>query len=315
MFRLILSALFVICEYQTNIIMADERISMKKRVQNDSVEIYAEAFGNAENVPVLLIAGAMAPAAFWETDFCNNLASHGYYVIRFDNRDIGRSSHFKQSEPNSGIELPYSISDMVQDAKSVLEAYTNRKAHIVGHSLGGSIAQIFAVKYHQSTRTITAIASPIIAKGDLQYVKTDPKITEEIWKILMSNPMHQDTERGIPEFLKIWCVLNGDWPLDKEMAIRYTHAIYETEIIGPAWNHTNVQSDIPDIFTDLKRFNKPILFIHGEKDYLPSHPQNTIILAKLLPKSRAILLKGGGHMFFNKEIWKILVEQLADHMK
>ncbi|MFC1857228.1 hypothetical protein ACFL9U_04280 [Thermodesulfobacteriota bacterium] len=84
----------------------------------------------------------------------------------------------------------------------------------------------------------------------------------------MSNPMHQDVKKGIPEFQKIWFVLNGGWDLDEEMAADYTRAIYETEVIEPAWNHTNVQSGIRDIFQDLKDAGKPIFYIHGDKDYL-----------------------------------------------
>ena len=97
---------------------------MNKMIKAGSIEICAEAFGNADNIPVLLIAGAMAPAVFWETYFCECLADCGYYVIRFDNRDIGHSTHFPQSVPESGIELPYTIEDMVDDAKAVLVTFS-----------------------------------------------------------------------------------------------------------------------------------------------------------------------------------------------
>lgn len=286
---------------------------MSRTINNGSVEIYVETFGNKEDVPVLLIAGAMAPAIFWELSFCESLALRGYYVIRYDNRDIGKSTHFPQSEPGSGVELPYSMNDMVFDAKAVLEAHSNKAAHIVGHSMGGSIAQLFAVSYPEKTLSLTAISSPILAKGDLPYIDTDPKITEELWGVLMSNPMHQDVQKGLPEFRKIWRVLNGDWTLNVQMADTYTRSIYETEIIGPAWNHTHVQSGIRDILPELKSLNCPILFMHGEKDYLPANPENTLILANSLPYAKAVLIKGGGHMFFNKELWRFIYEQLNDH--
>jgi pimeloyl-ACP methyl ester carboxylesterase len=86
------------------------------------------------------------------------------------------------------------------------------------------------------------------------------------------------------------------------MATKYTRAIYETEIIWPAWNHTNIQSEFRDIFPELKKINKPILFIHGEKDYLPSNPKNTKMLAHSLPKAEVFILKDGRYMFFNKII-------------
>jgi pimeloyl-ACP methyl ester carboxylesterase len=288
---------------------------MSKMIKNRSVEIHTETFGNAEDVPVLLIAGAMAPAIFWETHFCESMADRGYYVIRFDNRDIGKSTHFPQSTPESGVELPYTINDMVADAKSVLDKLSGKNAHVIGHSLGGSIAQLFAVTYPKKTISVTAISSPILAKGNIPYVETDSKITDEMWAVLMSNPMHQDSRKGVPEFQKIWRFLNGDWPLDENMADKYTLAIYETEVIGPAWNHTNVQSGIRDIFQDLKKLGKPILFINGEKDYLPSNPENTKRLANALTNAEAFILENGGHMFFNNEIWKILIEQIHRHIK
>jgi pimeloyl-ACP methyl ester carboxylesterase len=243
------------------------------------------------------------------------LAARGYYVIRFDNRDIGKSTHFPQSAPESGVELPYTIYDMVTDAKSALENLTDKRSHIIGHSLGGSIAQLFAVTYPQKIISVTAISSPILAKGKIQFAQTDPKIIEELWAVLMANPMHQDLNKGIPEFQKVWRALNGDWALDEDMAEKYTRAIYETEIIGPAWNHTNVQSGIRDIFQELKVLEKPILFIHGEKDYLPSSPENTTRLADSLPNAEVIILKNVGHMFFSEEIWQILIEQVHGHLK
>ncbi|MCI5211148.1 MAG: alpha/beta hydrolase [Candidatus Electrothrix sp. ATG2] len=288
---------------------------MSRTIHNGSVELSAESFGSKDTVPVLLIAGAMAPAIFWEDSFCEFLASSGYYVLRFDNRDIGRSTHFPQNAPDSGIELPYSINDMVDDAAAVLAALSDQPAHIIGHSLGGSIAQLFALSYPEQTCSITALAGPLLAKGNLAYVETAPEITEELWSVLMANPMYPDLARGGPEFLKIWDYLNGDWELDKDMALRYTEAIYATETIAPAWNHMNVQAGIRDIWEELSRLNKPLLYIHGEKDYLPANPENTKILAQSLENADAFILKGGGHMFFNKKIWEILRQKILHHIQ
>lgn len=288
---------------------------ISQTIHNGSVKLYAESFGSKDDVPVLLIAGAMAPAIFWEDSFCARLATNGYFVIRFDNRDMGRSTHFPQSAPDSGIELPYSINDMVDDAAAVLAVHSEQPAHIIGHSLGGSIAQLFALSYPEQTRSITVLGSPLLAKGNLPYVETVPEVREEIWKVLMSNPMYPDLDRGAPEFLKIWDYLNGDWEFDEDMALQYTKAIYATETIGPAWNHTNVQAGIRDIREELRRLDKPLLYIHGEKDYLPANPENTKILAQSLDNAEFFIIKGGGHMLFNKELWEILIEKILQHMQ
>lgn len=287
---------------------------MIKRIRNGPVEIHAETFGNARDVPVLLIAGAMAPAFFWQNGFCASLAELGYYVIRFDNRDIGKSTHFPQCAPGSGIDIPYTIQDMVDDARCVLENLTTKSCHIIGHSLGGSIAQLFTVTQPEKTISVTAMSSPLLAQGDIPFVETDPRVTDELWSVLMSNPMHQDVRKGVPEFRKVWRFLNGGWELDEHMADAYTRTIYETEVIGPAWNHTHVQSGIRDLFHELQGAGKPILFIHGEKDFLTSNPENVKLLASALPNAEVCILEKGGHMFFNKDIWQLLFRRISNHI-
>lgn len=286
---------------------------MSRIIANRSAKIFTESFGSLADTPVLLIAGAMAPAVFWNDRFCKTLSEKGFLVIRFDHRDIGQSTHFPQSSPESGIPLPYSIDDLVEDAAAVLESYTTKQAHLVGHSLGGSLAQLFSIKHPDKTLSVTAISSPILAYGAVPYIETDPAITEELWKVLMTNPMHQDFERGAPEFSKVWRYLNAGWPMDESMATEYTEALYKTEIIGPAWNHTKVQEGIRDILPQLEQLTCPILYIHGEHDYLPSNPENTRRLANHLQNAKVFILKRGGHMFFNTDIWEILLQQILEN--
>ncbi len=203
---------------------------------------------------------------------------------------------------------------LADDAKIVLESFSKQKSHIIGHSLGGSIAQLFAVTYPETTASVVAISSPIIATGDVQFVQTDSTITEQLWSVLMANPMHQDVDLGLPEFQKIWRVLNGGWLLDEDMAEQYTRSIYLTELIGPAYNHTQVQSGIRDIFQELKETGTPLLLIHGDRDYLPADPENTKRLAQALPNAMFFALKNGGHMFFNNEIWNVLLARIHSHL-
>ncbi len=283
-------------------------------VSNGQVTLIASSFGSAAHPAVLLIAGAMAPAIFWDDAACQTLAAKELHIIRFDSRDIGGSTHFPANAPESGIELPYVIDDLVEDAACVLAAHGHASAHIIGHSMGGSIAQLFAIKYPEKTRSLTAISSPILAQGDLSYAETDPSILEALWRDLMANPMYPDYERGAPEFMKIWQILNGDWPVDEATANNYTRSIYDTEEIAPAWNHTNIQNGLSDIMDQLSSLDLPMLFIHGEKDYLPANPTNTLMLSEHLQKASFYMLEGGGHMFFNRQVWDILTEQIWQHI-
>ncbi len=279
-------------------------------IQNiNNIEIWIDTYGSDKDNCIVLISGAMSPASFWNDDFCKFLAKHSF-VIRFDNRDYGYSTHFNEQDPP-----PYSIDDMVEDVRDILDFYLVESTHVIGHSLGGSIAQLFAIKYPHRTKYLIPISSPIIAKGNLAYKETPHEVISELWKILMSNKMYQDYERGKDEFVRIYEVLNGDYELDLDMAYSYIKRMYETEHIKPHLNHTNVQKNIPDIYHELSRLQCPILFVYGELDYLPANAYNTQLLAEALPNASCLLLERAGHMFFHKTIWKILENAIGDFIR
>ena len=276
-------------------------------VKLKNVDIATETFGSTHNKAIILIAGAMAPAIFYPTDFCKRLAKSGFFVIRFDNRDIGSSTHFPPARSDSE-RPPYSIYDMVADVKDVLDYYKAKTAVIVGHSLGGSIAQLFAIKHPEMVSHLFLLSSPILATGKNKYTKTDPQITDKMWQVLMSNQMFPDYERGKNEFMRAWQYLNGKFPVDEKMAEEYNKRLYETETIEPAYNHTKIQQDLPDIWEDLAKLPAPIHFIYGSEDNLAANWVNTKILAKSLPNADFTLLDGAGHMYFTKSIWQKVLD-------
>lgn len=103
----------------------------EKMVKINDVEICTECFGNPDHPALLLIMGANASMIWWDDEFCEKLAAKGRYVIRYDNRDVGRSTFY---EPGK---MGYTIVDMVDDAAGILDAYNIPKAHVVGMSLEG----------------------------------------------------------------------------------------------------------------------------------------------------------------------------------
>ena len=90
-----------------------------KTIHVNNIDIWTEIYGNENSSSIILIAGAMAPAVFYPTVFCEKLAGAGFRVIRFDNRDIGFSTHFPSAK-NADDAPPYSIYDMVEDVNGVL---------------------------------------------------------------------------------------------------------------------------------------------------------------------------------------------------
>ncbi len=121
----------------------------------NKVDICTESFGNSNDPAVLLIMGAMSSLDWWDRDFCLRLADQGRFVIRYDHRDVGRSTIYEPGTSN------YTITDMADDAAGVLDAYSIEQAHIVGMSLGGLIGQILALRYPDRVFTLTLMASSV----------------------------------------------------------------------------------------------------------------------------------------------------------
>src|SRR5262245_7664312 len=122
-------------------------------VRVGDVEICVEALGDRADPPLLLVQGARAPMSRWETGFCEALVRGGRYVVRYDNRDAGRSTSYPPGES------PYDLEDLAEDAVGVLEALGIASAHVVGASEGGRIGQLVALRYPKRVRTLTLCLS------------------------------------------------------------------------------------------------------------------------------------------------------------
>src|SRR5689334_6587432 len=113
----------------------------ERLIREHKLRVAAEAFGDPANAPVLLIMGGGASMLWWPEEFCQRLASHDRFVIRFDQRDTGRSTKFMPEDPH------YTLDDLVADAIRVLDAYAIPAAHLVGMSLGAIIGQLVALQH------------------------------------------------------------------------------------------------------------------------------------------------------------------------
>lgn len=130
-----------------------------------------DTFGEPTAKPLLLISGLNTPMTRWTPDFCQKLANRGFYVIRYDNRDCGLSTHFDGLTATSRLNLllsrivgyrtkpPYTLMDMVKDAIGLLDSLGIDSAHIVGRSMGGMIAQIMASEFPERVLSLTVIMS------------------------------------------------------------------------------------------------------------------------------------------------------------
>ncbi|HMO42351.1 MAG TPA: alpha/beta hydrolase, partial [Phenylobacterium sp.] len=130
------------------------------RASANGIEIEYETFGPTDAPPVLLINGLGSQMTRWPVPFCEMLVARGYHVVRFDNRDVGLSTWFQSGDR-------YTLSDMAADAMGLLDHLKIDKAHIVGVSMGGMIAQTVAIEHPQRTLSLTSIMSATGAPGTL----------------------------------------------------------------------------------------------------------------------------------------------------
>lgn len=140
-------------------------------VAANGITLAYDSFGNAEAETILLIAGLGTQMIRWTDPFCGELSARGYRVVRFDNRDAGRSTHFTAHgaidfttlaatlAAGRRPELAYTLADMASDAVGLLDALSIHRAHVAGRSMGGMIAQIMASEHSERVRSLTSIMS------------------------------------------------------------------------------------------------------------------------------------------------------------
>jgi pimeloyl-ACP methyl ester carboxylesterase len=139
----------------------------EKLAEANGLTLCYQTFGRRGDDPLVMVMGLGAQMTWWEDDLCNALAERGFFVVRFDNRDIGKSTRISAPPPDlarvmAGLEplkAPYTLEDMARDTVGLMDALTIEKAHIVGASMGGMIAQIMAIRFPERVKTLTSIMS------------------------------------------------------------------------------------------------------------------------------------------------------------
>src|SRR6516164_10321554 len=141
------------------------------QVRTNGIDIEYESFGLERDPLILLVMGFAAQLIFWPEALCQGLAAKGFRVVRFDNRDVGKSTHLARlpaPDPRALLaevmagkrpDVPYSLDDMANDAVGLMDALGVDRAHIVGASMGGMIAQLIAINHPDRTKSLTSIMS------------------------------------------------------------------------------------------------------------------------------------------------------------
>ncbi|MCI0382544.1 MAG: alpha/beta fold hydrolase [Chlamydiae bacterium] len=281
-------------------------LTSQKVVKIGEVELWTEALGNPKNPPILLISGAGSHAHFWSDPFCKKFVDKGYFVIRYDNRDVGLSSAVNFEK------FPYDLNDLAKDAAAILDNYGLKKAHLIGHSMGGYIAQLFAVNYPDRLLSVSVIGSgPAGGTTELDTPPTEAekKLFDEALQRMFGNRPSKNFEESLDGFLTLWKFLHGKVDLDLQLAIAYAKDMYirSKHPIGARRGvHFSVMQKMADTLNQRReifsKIHSPFLIIQGGEDPLILPRRGGVALSKVLPHSKLELIPEMGHMFFNPSL-------------
>jgi 10-carbomethoxy-13-deoxycarminomycin esterase len=274
-----------------------------------NMDIWHETFGNKENPPLLLIMGSGAQGVLWPTEFCEKLASEGFYVIRYDQRDTGFSTCFNFKTD------PYDLSDMAKDAIALLDFLKIPKAHLLGFSMGGPVAEYMAIHFRNRIDTISLMAtSP-------DFFPTEGSLsdsTKEFHALRSKSsqiPINDEVQR-LNQRVAMWGLQNGSkTPLD-ESWVRSVNQVFfsrmrNTECLG---NHGQAMRRSEALIRAVPyQVQVPTLIFHGSEDpvFPPDHGK---ALAKAIPHSRYVPVDGMGHLL-NPHFYPIVIEEIKKHAK
>lgn len=281
----------------------------------NGITIEYETFGDPASDPVLLIMGLGGQLTMWDPKFCTALAAQGFYVIRYDNRDIGLSTWFDEAgEPDlvaliggATVTPTYTMSDMAADAAGLLDALGLASAHIVGVSMGGMIAQTFAIAYPERTRTLVSVMS---TTGDPTVGQPQPDVLTALLA-----PVPATRDGAIDREANVWRVIGSPgFPFDEQMVRERAAADYD-RAFHPAGMTRQVVAILfqPDRTPVLAAVSAPTLVVHGEADVLVD-PSGGKATAAAIPGARLQLVPGMGHDL-PPELFDETVSALVDHFR
>lgn len=284
-------------------------------VAANGLNIEYEEFGDRRARPLLLIMGLGAQMVLWHEDFCKQLAARGHRVIRFDNRDVGKSTSLDHlGVPNvvaalgatltrQPIKAPYLLRDMAADAVGLLDALRVDKAHIVGASMGGMIAQALAIEFPSRVLTLTSIMS---STGNPEL----PPATPAAMSVLLAPPptsRDEAIERSVTVFRTIG---SPGFEFD-EAEVRRRAALSFDRGFNPAGTVRQLVAVLASGSRKqaLTAVRVPTLVVHGEDDPLVPFAagQDT---AAAIPGAQLLAIAGMGHDL-PKAIWPQLIEAIS----
>lgn len=282
---------------------------------NGAVDLYYESFGDPDDPTLLLINGLGSQCIRYRVEWCERFVATGFHVIRFDNRDVGHSTKFEGVTPDlravraavaAGDDppVPYTLSDMAADALAVLDACGVDRAHVMGLSMGGMIAQTLAIEHPDRLLSITSVMS---TTGDPEVGRATPEANA-----LLMTPAQPGPDGAVARAIEAAHTYGSPDHIDHDRlaaaAIEDHQRCFHPEGIARQLAAVNASGSRSDA---LRSVQVPTLVIHGDRDRLidPSGGRRT---AEVIPGARFELIEGMGHDY-PPAFWDHIVELVATH--
>jgi pimeloyl-ACP methyl ester carboxylesterase len=286
------------------------------RATVNGIELEYDTFGDPHEPPLVLIMGLGAQMILWEEEFCEELAASGLFVVRFDNRDVGMSTQLDAAGvPNvfeamqaalagKPVQAPYTLAEMADDTVALMDALGIARAHVVGASMGGMIAQTVAIRHPERLLSLTSIMS---STGDTALPPAKP----EAMRVLLTPPPG-DREGNVARTIEAWKVIGSPgFPFDEDRM---------RAIFGRAFDrgyHPNgVARQLTAIMASgnrtprLRELTVPSLVIHGEADPLILVEAGRAT-ADAIPGATLLVIDGMGHDL-PRGVWQPIITAIGE---
>jgi pimeloyl-ACP methyl ester carboxylesterase len=284
-----------------------------KSARNGPVELVYETVGPPGGAPLLLVMGLDSPMRWWPDGFCFELADRGFSVVRFDNRDTGRSTRVggRICGGTSRATAAYSAHDMIEDAAAVLDALEWPSAHVVGQSLGASVAIGLGLRRPERVRTIVSLSG--LPRGyslaeAARYV--DPRGLLRMARVTARRPRTREQEVRQQVALASMQAARSQ-PFDERWARETARQVAADGHVDPATAARQLAAIRTGsrLLRHPERLNVPLVAIHGAEDPL-LRPSAAAALARAVPGGRAVVFAGMGHEV-PRRLWSALADEIA----
>ena len=292
--------------------LASQRMA-EERVRVGDIEICYEPFGSPRDPAMLLVMGLGTQMIAWPVGLCEQLAARGFFVIRYDNRDSGRSTHLRHLRPPTLQQLllrdkraaRYSLADMAADGIGLLDHLRIEGAHVVGASMGGMIAQTMAARHPDRVLSLASIMS-----NTGHWWRGMPGL--RVYPIFIRRPA-RDREGAVESSVSTFRLIGSPgFPFDEGETRRAAELSYERGY-DPSGTGRQLAAILAagDRTADLRRIAAPTVVIHGTRDRMV-RPSGGRATAAAIRGSKLVMIEGMGHDL-PRGAWDRMVDAIVEN--